>query len=34
MGLVQLKLRKVKKERDVTAKSSGLMGTENGDMVG
>ena len=22
------------KERDVTAKSSGLMGTENGDMVG
>ena len=34
MGLLQLKLRKVKKERDVTAKSSGLMGTENGDMVG
>lgn len=28
MGLLQLKLRKVKKERDVTAKSSGLMGTE------
>lgn len=34
MGLLQLKLRKVKKERDVTAKSSGLIGTENGDMVG
>ena len=34
MGLLQLKLRKVKKERDVTAKSSGLICTENGDMVG
>ena len=34
MEILEMKLRKVKKERDVTAKSSGLTGTENGDMVG
>lgn len=34
MGLLQLKLRKVKKERDVTAKSSPSADTETGDMVG
>lgn len=32
--LMQMKLRKVKKEKDMTAKSSGLTGTEKGDMVG
>lgn len=34
MGLLQLKLRKVKKEKDVTAKSSPSADTETGDMVG
>ncbi len=34
MEILEMKLRKVKKERDVTAKLSGLTGTENGDMVG
>lgn len=32
--LMQMKLRKVKKEKDMTVKSSGLTGTEKGDMVG
>lgn len=32
--LMQMKLRKVKKEKDMVAKSSGLTGTEKGDMVG
>uniref|UniRef100_UPI0040564467 helix-turn-helix domain-containing protein n=1 Tax=Agathobacter sp. TaxID=2021311 RepID=UPI0040564467 len=32
--LMQMKLRKVKKEKDMTAKSSGLTGTEKGNMVG
>lgn len=34
MGLLRLKLRKVKKEKDVTAKSSPSEDTETGDMVG
>ena len=32
--LMQMKLRKVKKEKDMIAKSSGLTGTEKSDMVG
>ena len=32
--LMQMKLRKVKKEKDIIAKSSGLTGTEKSDMVG
>lgn len=32
--LMQMKLRKVKKEKDMVAKSSGLTGTEKGNMVG
>lgn len=32
--IMQMKLRKMKKEKDMTAKSSGLTGTENSDMVG
>lgn len=32
--LMQMKLRKVKKEKDMTVKSSGLTGTEKGNMVG
>ena len=34
LGLLRLKLRKVKKEKDMIAKSSGLTGTEKGNMVG
>lgn len=34
MEILEMKLRKVKKERDMTAKSSGLIGTEKGNMVG
>ena len=34
MGLLQLKLRKVKKEKDVTVKSPPSADTETGDMVG
>ena len=34
MEILEMKLRKVKKEKDMTAKSSGLTGTEKGNMVG
>lgn len=34
MEILEMKLRKVKKEKDMTAKSSGLTSTEKGDMVG
>lgn len=34
MEILEMKLRKVKKEKDMTAKSSGLIGTEKGNMVG
>ena len=34
MEILEMKLRKVKKEKDMTVKSSGLTGTEKGNMVG